>query len=67
MDRYAVITTGNNTVVNIVLWDGESQWGPGKGHTTVRLEDGQFCDIDAVYDKESGEFAFPDGYEKPVL
>lgn len=60
MSKYAIIATGNNVVSNIVLWDGESEWGPGKGYTTVKLWDGQWCDIGAVYDKETGEFHLPE-------
>ena len=60
MDRYAVLTTGNNVVVNIALWDGVEPWGPGKGHTTVKIKDGQWCDIGAVYDKEREEFYLPE-------
>lgn len=66
MSKYAVVATGNNTVVNIVVWDGKSEWGPGKGYTTVEIPDHVWCDIDAVYDKQTGTFAFPEGYVKPV-
>lgn len=65
MSKYAVITTNGNKVVNIVQWDGEAEWGPGKGYTSVPLTPKQWCDIDAVYDKSSDKFSFPDGYVKP--
>jgi|ADGO01.1.fsa_nt_gi hypothetical protein len=38
MDTYAVITTNGNKVDNVVVWDGKSEWGPGKGYTTVKLK-----------------------------
>lgn len=66
MTNYAVIAVGNNTVTNIVVWNGDSStWGPGKGYTTVKLQSNQWCDIDAVYNKEINTFAFPNGYTKP--
>ena len=65
MDNYAVITISGNKVVNIIVWDGDtSQWGPGKGHSTVKLKPGMWCDIGAIYDKDTGIFSFPDGYVK---
>lgn len=60
MSRYAVITTSGNKVVNIILWDGVTQWGPGKGYTAIKLTDTQWCDIGSIYDKETNSFAFPE-------
>jgi len=36
---YAVVD-GNGVVVNVVLWDGISQWGPPAGHIAVPLKEG---------------------------
>lgn len=65
MTKYAVTTTNGNKVANIVEWDGQEDWGPGKGYTTIELQKGQWCDVDAVYDKSTGKFSFPKGYTKP--
>ena len=29
---YAVIRESDNKVVNIIVWDGESEWTPPEGH-----------------------------------
>lgn len=66
ISNYAVINNTSKVVVNIVVWDGdEKQWGPGKGYTTVKIEPGVFCDIDMVYDPNTGSFAYPEGYVRP--
>jgi len=61
--NYAVIAISNQTVVNITVWDGENEWGPGKGYTTVRLDEGQFCDIGMIYDSSGKTFKYPDNYD----
>ena len=29
---YALIRESDNKVVNVIVWDGESQWSPPEGH-----------------------------------
>ena len=59
MRLYAIIATGNNVVNNIIVWDGQEQWGPGKGYTVVEIKEGQACSMGYVYDKETGKFNAP--------
>jgi hypothetical protein len=33
--RYAVIDNQTHKVVNVVLWDGKSDWAPPHDHTAV--------------------------------
>lgn len=66
ISNYAVITEDTNTVVNIIVWDGDTtQWQPPEGQYTVKIEDDVWCNIGAVYDKDTGLFAYPDGYVRP--
>lgn len=58
--NYAVIAISNQTVVNIIVWDGETNWGPGKGYTAIKLQEGQFCDIGMIYNAEDGTFSYPE-------
>lgn len=36
--RWAVIENGTNLVVNVVVWDGVSEWGPGDGYYVVQSD-----------------------------
>lgn len=65
MTRYAVISTSGNKVVNVVEWDGKAEWGPGKGYTTVKLKDEQWCDIDSVYNKSNNSFQYSEDHKDP--
>jgi hypothetical protein len=56
--RYAVIDS-NNYVVNIVLWDGVSEWSPGPGLSLIQIQEEQFVDIGWTYDEETGLFINP--------
>lgn len=38
------------TVVNICLWDGETEWSAPTGCVCVALEEGEYCDIGQSYD-----------------
>ena len=40
--RYALINA-NGLVVNVSLWDGETEWQPPEGITVVKVPDGQPC------------------------
>ena len=42
---YAVVDTATNNVVNVVVWDGERDYQPGKGLTLVPMP---FEDEDGV-------------------
>lgn len=61
--RYAVVVIATNVVDNIIVWDEQTEWGPGKGYTAIKLEDDQFCDIGAIYDKETNTFSYPPGHD----
>lgn len=52
---YAVINSDTNIVVNVILWDGESQWQPpvgtyvqpleGEAGIDWKFENGVFIDV----------------------
>lgn len=52
--RYAVIDT--TLVVNVALWDGETEWHPGEGLIAVRSDE---AGIGWTWDAETGEFSAP--------
>ena len=56
MNRYAVVDP-ENKVVNIILWDGASQWAPPDGHIAVATEE-KFCDIGWTH--SNGDFIKPE-------
>jgi hypothetical protein len=37
MDRYAVLND-KRVVVNVIIWDGISQWAPPESHTVERSD-----------------------------
>lgn len=47
VQAYAVVD-GSGAVVNVVSWDGVTQWSPPKGTTAV-LSDGNKCQIGGTY------------------
>lgn len=55
MGTYAIIANG--IVVNIILWDGESDWAPQDGQIAVPVPDDVFVDISYVFD--GGVFSPP--------
>lgn len=42
MATYLVIDSATQTVLNVVLWDGETDWHPGKGCELVEMKDEAF-------------------------
>lgn len=48
MKRYALIENG--IVVNTIILDGESDWSPGDGVTTIMLNDSDAVSIGDSYD-----------------
>lgn len=44
-DRYAVVDESNNTVVNVIAWDGQAQWTPPPGYRIEKNEDAAIGDI----------------------
>ena len=52
MPRYAIVN-GSNQVINIVIWDGVSQWSPPKGCTPVLSTS---ANIGCTYDPDEGTF-----------
>lgn len=42
MPRYAMVEDGANIVVNVIMWDGDTEtWQPPPGHTMVEDPDGK--------------------------
>lgn len=46
--QYALVENG--IVVNVVLWDGESEWTPPTGQQAVTIPDGSEAAIGWTYD-----------------
>lgn len=61
-DVYGVIDV-DGTIINVVLWDGDSGWAPPEGHTTLKLENSG-AGIGWVYKK--GVFIAPPEPEIPI-
>lgn len=55
MPNYAIIENG--TVVNIVIWDGVSEWTPGERQTALKIKDSDTVAIG--YTVANGEFIAP--------
>jgi len=53
--RWALIDL-NNLVENIIIWDGQGELFEGK--TIVQLEEGEWCNLGALYDPNSNEARF---------
>ena len=56
MKRHAVIDQVNHKVVNVVVWDGDSQWGPPQGHYVIQDD---IAGIDDSYDPVEKKFSRP--------
>ena len=55
MSNYAIVENG--TVVNIVIWDGETDWTPDGGHTAIEINE---KDVVAIgYTVANDEFVAP--------
>jgi hypothetical protein len=66
MARWAVID-GNNTVVNMVEWDGQTEWAPPAGHTVRELAaDESPNPLTAVYDPDKDTFSDDGTPKAPV-
>lgn len=46
-ETYAVIENG--TVINVVLWDGQTEWAPPVGSTAVVIPEGAVAGIGYTY------------------
>ncbi len=55
MMNYAIVQNG--TVVNTVVWDGQSSWAPPAGQTAVQIPDGVYVGIGSTY--SGGTFGPP--------
>ncbi|WP_178380922.1 hypothetical protein [Serratia fonticola] len=58
MDKYAVINS-KKEVVNIISWDGISEWSPPEGQQAINVGVDYFVDLDYVYDEDKNEFFAP--------
>ena len=57
--RYAVIQNSDNTVVNVIMWNGDTGpdgWHPPEGCIAVQSDTANIGDI---YDPENGTFTPP--------
>lgn len=54
--RYAVIDEKTDKCINVILWDGRSNWKPPEGHYIVRHDE---CQIDDHYDTVNRCFVSP--------
>lgn len=52
MSRYAIVD--NTKVVNVVEWDGQSNWHPGEGLIAVAVPEGKAVEIGDTY--QAGTF-----------
>jgi len=43
MNRYAIVSSG--IVINLIQWDGDSEWAPPAGSEAVLIPAGTFVDI----------------------
>lgn len=55
MDRYCIIETASNLVVNIIIWDGSSEYVPPDGTFLNPATDD--VEIGWVYDPQSGDYS----------
>ena len=62
MDRYALIELSTELVVNVAIWDGETEWAPEEGVIAIQSNSAQ---IGHSYVK--GEFIAPPAPEDPPL
>ena len=53
---YAVIDS-SGLIVNVVVWDGQSEWSPPEGCMAVVIPDGAAADIGWTYSQ--GKFLAP--------
>ena len=51
MNRYAIIA--EDTVSNVVIWDGVAEWEPPAGTTVVALVADEYCEIGWIYDPKT--------------
>ncbi len=56
--RHAIINS-ENKVVNVIIWDGVSNWVPPIGCSVINCIDDK-CDIDDIYDPEINSFTKKD-------
>ena len=56
--NYAVINTDSGLVVNVVVWDGESEWIPPEGHEVVGLSTDSTIRIGSIRESD-GTFTNP--------
>jgi len=57
MYRYAVCSP-ENKVINIIKWDGTSNWMPPKDHYVIKIDDIS-ANIGDIYNKELNTFSIP--------
>jgi hypothetical protein len=48
MNNYAIIDANGN-VLNIIVWDGVSEYNPGTGLQLIQISEGQTVNIGDVY------------------
>ena len=53
MDRYAVINEETGEVINVIAWDGLTNWSPPNGHSVMRSEE---CSRGDFWDEKRNDF-----------
>jgi hypothetical protein len=59
MARYATVSTDDNVVHNLIVWDGQAPYSPPDGTVLVALPDDLLCNILWVYDPSTNTFSPP--------
>lgn len=55
--NWAVVDMSVNIVVNVVLWDGVSDWAPPEGCTAIQSD---VAGIGWIYNPDDGSFTPPE-------
>lgn len=54
MDRYCIIDSGSDTVLNVIVWDGVTEYTPPEGTYLAPANDD--VEIGWIYDKEANDY-----------
>lgn len=63
--NYATISNESCKVLNISVWDGESDWTPPEGTIAVKIPDDQLEFVTVDWRYIDGEFVAPEPPEEP--
>ena len=63
--NYALIDNQSLKVINMVLWDGETNWTPPEGTFAIQVPDDQLEFVTFDWNYIDGEFVAPEPPEEP--